>query len=203
VDGIEDGGLSAVPHVPTLVLTSLLVLVDPEGLIPVKFRDCIRTGGALVASALFVGAVSTGAAAVPDTFNVSTTVASSCVVTDAGPANLTPTYSPTSDSGTGSETVLNTFCNGTSPGLLLYDAWDSGGSQFAMSDGTTYLFYQISNTATCSGVAGDNPLPDDLPIALPSGTNSFDLCAAVTTGGSNVTAPAGAYTDTVTYSIAP
>jgi len=72
-----------------------------------------------------------------------------------------------------------------------------------MSNGTTNLYYQISDTPTCSGVPGDNPISDDVPVALPNGANSFDVCAAVTTGGLNVTAPAGSYTDTVIYSIAP
>jgi hypothetical protein len=73
-----------------------------------------------------------------------------------------------------------------------------------MSNGTTNLYFQLSNSSTCSGVAGDNPMSDDgAPLALPSGSGSFDICAAVTTGGLNVSAPAGSYTDTVTYEIFP
>jgi len=175
----------------------------PKVRFSVNFSDCTRTASALVAAAALFGSVSAGAYAAPDTFNVSTTVSDSCTVTDSGPANLTPTYSPISDSGTGSETVLNTFCTGTNPYVDFYDSWDSGGPQFAMSNGTTNLYYQISDTPTCSGVPGDNPISDDVPVALPNGANSFDVCAAVTTGGLNVTAPAGSYTDTVIYSIAP
>ncbi len=163
-----------------------------------------RNGTALVAGAALFAAVSAGAYAIPDTFNVSTTISASCNITDSGPADLTPTYSPASDSGTGSETELDTFCNGTSPYVTFTDAYgDFDGNEFAMSNGGNNLFYQISNTASCSGVAGDNPIGEGDPVSLAAGLNTLDICAAVITGGLNTSVPAGTYNDTVTYSITP
>jgi hypothetical protein len=166
-------------------------------------HNLTRSGTAFVAGVALFAAVSAGADAIPDTFNVSTTISASCSVTDSGPADLTPTYSPTSDSGAGSETVLSTLCNGTSPSVTFSDSYDSNNNLFVMYDGSSVLYYQISNTTSCSGVSGDNPIYESFPITLPSGVNSFDICAAVITGGVNVNAPAGTYNDTVTYSITP
>lgn len=160
---------------------------------------------ALVAGAALFAAASTGAYAVPTTFNVSTTINASCSVTDSGPANLTPSYVPSTDTSTGAATTLNTFCNGANPNVTFTDALNSSDTLFAMTTvGGSFLYYQISNTATCTGVAGDNPVYEDTAIALTSGVSSFNICAAVITGGNlNTGAQAGTYSDTVTYTIAP
>ncbi len=171
---------------------------------PVTFTTLTRTCTALVAGAALVAAVSAGADAIPDTFNVSTTISASCSITDSGPSDLTPTYSPTSDSGTGSETSLNTNCTGGTPSVTFTDAGASGTTEFVMTSGNSDLYYQISNTPTCSGVAGDGPITEASPVSLTPGNSSFDICAAVIAGGGlNVGAAAGSYTDTVTYTIAP
>jgi spore coat protein U-like protein len=161
----------------------------------------IRTGTALVAGAALFASVSAGAFAgpAPTTFTVTTTIAASCTVSEDGaPGDLTPTYNPTSDTSTGSETTLTTFCNGTTPTVTFTDATGNFESFYTMLDGNNdHLNYQLSNTATCTGVVGDNNLPegDALPLTSP-----YEICAAVIPG--QTTAPAGTYVDTVTYNIA-
>ncbi len=166
-----------------------------------NFPKFARNATALTVGATLFAAVSAGAYAVPTTFNVSTTVTASCTVTDAGPANLTPTYTQSTDSGTGDETVLNTFCSGTNPTVTFTDAGGNIDGDYEMNDGTNILHYQISNTPTCTGIPGDNNLGED--DAWPISSPAYDICAAVTVGGVNTTVPAGSYTDTVTYTIAP
>jgi hypothetical protein len=177
--------------------------LDAESLnISMDFTKLTRTGTALAAGAALFVAVSTGAYAT-GTFNVSTTITASCSVTDAGPSDLTPTYVPSTDSGTGSATVLNTFCSGTTPTVTFTDSGNSGTNEFVMTSGTSLLFYQISNGPTCSGVAGDGPINEGVAQPLPGGVTAYNICAAVITGGLNTAAAAGSYTDVVTYTIAP
>lgn len=165
-------------------------------------RKLTRTLTGLIAGTALFAAGSRGANAVPSTFNVSTTITAACTVTDAGPANLTPTYTSSTDSGTGSETVLNTFCNGTNPTVTFTDAEANTGNYYAMNDGNgNLLVYQISNTPTCSGVVGDVNLEEGEPYAIT--TAAFDICASVLVNGSNTGLPAGNYTDVVTYTITP
>ncbi len=97
-------------------------------------------------------------------------------------------------------TVLNTLCNGD-PTVTFTDSYGSGTNVFAMHDGNSVLYYQISNGPSCSGVPGDDPIQENSPITIPSGANALNICAAVITGGMNLNVPAGTYTDTVTYSI--
>jgi hypothetical protein len=166
--------------------------------------DVTRAGSALIAGAALFAAVSAGAYAVPDTFNVSTTISASCSVTDSGPANLTPAYTPASDSGTGAETNLNTFCTGSVPTVTFTDGLDSGDNFFAMSDGGVLLYYQLSSNPTCNGTSADLPISEGAPQNLLQGNGSYEICAAVIAGsGLNVGIPAGTYSDTVTYTIAP
>lgn len=163
-----------------------------------------RTGTALVAGAALFAAVSAGAYAVPATFNVSTTITATCSISDNGaPANLTPTYTPSGDTGTGDETTLSTSCNGSTPTVTFTDAYNSGTTNFEMTSGANDLFFQISNTPSCSGVVGDGPITENVPQNLTSGNSTYDICAAVITGGLNTSAPAGSYSDTVTYTISP
>lgn len=166
-------------------------------------RSFTRTGTALVAGAALCLAVSGAADAVTTTFIVSTTITRSCVVSDAGPPDLAPAYSPTIDAGTGDHTVLNTTCNGTTPTVTFTDAYNSGGTVFQMTSGTSALYYQISNGASCSGVASDSPVQEGVPQVMAPGIASFDICASVIAGGMNTNAPAGTYTDTVTYTLTP
>jgi hypothetical protein len=164
-----------------------------------------RAGTALAAAALLFATATAGAGAT-DTFNVSTTIDAACSVTDAGPSDLTPTYAPSTDTGTGSATTLNTFCSGTTPSVTFTDAFDSFFYIFAMTSGggTNFLYYQISNNTSCTGVGSDNPINENSAISLAPGNNTFNICAAVIAGnGTNTSAVAGVYTDTVTYSIAP
>jgi spore coat protein U-like protein len=72
-----------------------------------------------------------------------------------------------------------------------------------MSSGGNYLYFQISNNTSCSGGVGDNPISENTAIPLTTGVASFNICAAVITGGQNTGAVAGSYSDTVTYTIAP
>jgi spore coat protein U-like protein len=169
----------------------------------VNVSNRTRTATALVAGAALFAAVSAGAYAIPDTFNVSTTISASCSVTDSGPADLYPSYTPSTDTSVGAETVLNTSCSGSSPTVTFTDPTESFDNEFFMTSGSQILFFQISNTSSCSGVAGDNPLLEGVPYALSSGVGAFDICAAVISGGLNTGVPAGVYTDTVTYSISP
>jgi hypothetical protein len=164
-----------------------------------------RTATALVAGAALFATLSAGADAIPDTFNVSTTISASCSLTngDGGPADLTPTYTPSTDSGTGSETVLDTTCTGSSPTVTFTDASNSGSTEFVMLSASNDLYYQISNTPSCTGVVGDNPITEGAPQSLTTGTSVYEICAAVIAQGVNTTAPGGSYTDTVTYSISP
>ncbi len=162
----------------------------------------IRTGTALVAGAALFASVSAGAFAgpAPNTFTVQTVIAASCTVSEGGaPGNLTPTYDPTSDTSTGAETTLTTFCNGTTPTVTFTSPNTTFESpNYVMVDpGNDHLNYQLSNTATCTGVVGDNNLPEGDPLPL---TSPYDICAAVIPG--QTTAPAGTYLDTVTYTIA-
>ncbi len=160
----------------------------------------VRTGAFLSAGAVLFADAGTGAGAT--TFNVTTRVDASCSVTDAGPANLTPTYAPLSDAGTGSATSLNTTCTGSSPTVTFSDSAASGTSVFTMSDGSSHsLTFQISNKSSCDGSAGDDPITEGVAQSLAS--SSYDICAAVITGGSNSGAAAGTYSDTVTYAISP
>jgi hypothetical protein len=169
-------------------------------------RNKLAHGGtALVGAAVFFAALTTGASAVPDTFAVTTTISASCSVTDAGPGNLTPTYSPTSDAGVGSATTLNTFCTGTTPTVVFTDAYGSETTAFAMSNGNGgVLLYQLSNNATCNGTNSDAPFYENTSVSMTGGSTSFNICAAVIAGsGTNVAAPAGTYQDLVTYTITP
>jgi len=169
---------------------------------PLNTSKLIRAGTSVLAGAALFAAVSAGAYAAPTTFNVSTTITAACTITDAGPANLTPTYTPSTDSGTGSETVLNTFCSGTNPTVSFTDAYGNIDGDYAMNDGNGHnLQYQLSNTATCSGIPADNNMGEG--DGQPINTAAFDICAAVLTGGANVNVPAGTYNDTVTYNITP
>jgi hypothetical protein len=170
-----------------------------------KFSNLTRTGTALVAGAALFAAFPAGADATPsNTFNVSTTISASCVVTDSGPADLTPTYIPSTNSGVGSATSLDTNCSGSSPTVTFTDAANTGTSEFVMTSGSNNLFYQISDNSSCNGAAGDNPIQEGVAQSLLSGTQSYEICAAVITGGAvNVAVAAGSYTDTVTYTFAP
>jgi spore coat protein U-like protein len=167
-------------------------------------RNLTRTVTALVAAAGLFAVVSAGADAIPDTFNVSTTISASCSITDSGPANLFPQYVPSTDTSTGAATALNTYCNGSSPTVNFSDG-SYGTTQFLMNNGgSSYLYYQISQNSSCNGSAFDNPIPQGFQQTLGVGVASFDICAAVITGGGlNTGAPAGTYTDTITYSISP
>ncbi len=161
----------------------------------------VRTGALLSAgSLLFTGF---GAAGATTTFNVTTTVDATCAVTDSGPANLTPTYAPISNTGVGSATSLDTDCTGSAPTVTFSDAAASGTSIFTMLDGLHALTFQISNKSSCDGGAGDNPITEGAPQTLASGTGSYAICAAVITDGSNSAAVAGTYGDTVTYAVSP
>jgi len=157
----------------------------------------------LSCGALLFSGARTGAGATT-TFNVTTTVDATCIVTDSGPANLTPTYSPLSNAGSGSATTLNTDCTGSAPTVTFSDAAASGTSVFTMSgSGSRSLFFQISNKSTCDGSAGDEPIVEGAAQALSGGSGTYEICAAVITDGSNNAAPAGAYSDTVTYAVSP
>jgi hypothetical protein len=168
----------------------------------VNVSNRTRTATALVAGAALFAAVSAGADAIPDTFNVSTTISASCSVTDSGPADLTPTYTPSTDSGVGASTTLNTNCNGTSPTVTFTDA-DGGGPAFFMFGTGGVLIFQLSNNTSCNGSPADNPLVEAEAYSLGTGISSYNICAAITTGGDNVLAAAGTYTDTITYTISP
>jgi len=161
-----------------------------------------RIWAAVLAGPALLASVVTAAGAT-STFDVSTEIASACTVTDAGPADLTPAYTPSTDTSTGSETVLNTFCNGSNPTVTFTDAFDSNNNLFEMLSGANPLFFQISNGASCSGIPGDNPISESVAQNLVGGTSSYDICAAVITGAPNTTAPAGSYTDVVSYNITP
>ncbi len=169
----------------------------------VNFRLLTLAGtGAFAGAALLAGVGANAAAA--STFVVSTTIAPTCTVSGSGPADLTPTYTEIGDSGTGTATALDTICNGANPTITLSDSLGSGTNLFAMHNGNSALYYQISIGTSCTGAAGDNPIQENAPITLPSGFDAFDICAAVIAGtGLNVNVPAGTYSDTVTYSITP
>ncbi len=168
-----------------------------------NFTNLTRTGTALVAGAALFAAFSASANATP-TFNVSTTISASCSVTDSGPADLFPTYDETSNTGTGQETVLNTFCSGSSPTVTFTDGYGNIDGDYRMTDGNGhYLYYQLSNASACTGVVGDGNMGEDDTQSL-AGVPAFDICAAVETfNGNNLTAPAGSYSDTVSYIITP
>jgi len=171
----------------------------------VNFSNITRTGTALVAGAALFAAVSAGADAVPTTFNVNTTVSASCSLTlgDGGPADLTPTYTPATDSGTGSETVLDTTCTGSTPTVAFTDAAATGSTSFEMTSGPNVLYYQISSNPSCSGGPGDDPISEGAAQSLTTGNSVYEICAAVITGGPNTGAVGGSYNDTVTYTITP
>jgi len=169
----------------------------------VKLTNLARTCATLIAGTALFGGVAAAAGAT-STFNVSTVITNACTVTDSGPANLVPTYTPTSDSGTGAETSLNTFCNGNAPTVAFTDAAGSGSNAFVMYDGGAPLYYQISSNPTCNGTSGDIPIQEGAPQNLSQGAQSYEICAAVIAGaGINTTVPAGSYSDTVTYTISP
>jgi len=169
-----------------------------------NFGNLTRTGTALVAGAALFAAVSGGAYAAPATFNVSTTITAACTISDVGfPQDLTPTYTPSSDSGTGSATALTTNCSGEAPTVAFTDANNSGSTAFQMTSGANQLFFQISNEPACAGGPGDNPIIEGAAQPLTPGVSSYDICAAVITGGLNTGVPAGSYADVVTYTIAP
>jgi hypothetical protein len=70
-----------------------------------------------------------------------------------------------------------------------------------MSDGSSHsLTFQISNKTSCDGSAGDDPIVEGASQDLVA---AYDICAAVISDGSNSRAPAGAYSDTVTYAVSP
>lgn len=164
-----------------------------------NFRSLTRTGTALVAGAALFVTVSTAAGAVPSSFNVSTTITASCTVTDAGPTNLAPTYTPSTDSGVGDSTVLDTACNGSTPTVTFTDA-SGATTEFVMTSGANRLGYYLSNNNDCTGGSGDNPITVGAPQNL---VPAYAIAACVIIGGTNVGAPAGTYTDTVTYTISP
>jgi hypothetical protein len=171
----------------------------------VGFRTFTRTVTALVAGAAFF-AVASLCADATDTFNVSTTITASCSLTggDGGPADLTPSYTQSTDSGTGVETALDTTCTGDTPSVFFTDAYSSGTTVFEMTSGSSQLFYQLSSDPTCDGTPGDIPITEGAPQNLLQGGGSYEICAAVIAGsGMNVNAAAGSYSDTVTYSISP
>lgn len=161
----------------------------------------IRTGAFWIAgSVLFAGF---GSEAGATTFNVTTTVDASCTVTDAGPANLTPTFAPLSNTGVGAATSLDTECTGPAPTVTFSDAAASGTSVFTMLDGSHALTFQISNKSSCDGGAGDDPITEGAAQNLASAISTYAICAAVITDGSNSAAVAGTYSDTVTYAVSP
>jgi len=165
-----------------------------------KLLTIIRAGVVLSAGAVLVAGVGAGSGAAT-TFNVTTTVDASCTLTDAGPANLNPTYAPLADTGIGSATSLNTTCTGPSPTVTFSDASATGTSVFTMTDGGTHsLTFQISNKTSCDGGPGDDPIVEGAAQSL---TPSYAICAAVITGGSNTGAAVGVYSDTVTYAVSP
>lgn len=164
-----------------------------------NFRNLTRTSTALVAGTALFLTVSTAASAVPSTFNVATTITASCTVTDAGPANLAPSYSPGTDSGTGDSTSLDTACTGSSPTVTFTDA-NGATTEFIMTSGANRLGYYLSNNNNCTGGSGDNPITVGAPQNL---VPVYHIAACVIIGGINVGVPAGTYTDTVTYTISP
>jgi hypothetical protein len=163
-----------------------------------------RTGTALAAGAALFAAASTCAFAAPSTFDVSTTIAASCVVTDGGPGDLTPSYVPSTDTSTGAGTFLETNCNSASPLAVFTDFADTGSTRFVMTSAAgNNLYYQISNNDTCSGGPGDDPIVEGAGQTITTGNNSYAICAAVIVGGLNTGVAAGIYSDTVTYTVAP
>lgn len=162
-------------------------------------RNLTRTSTALVAGAALFATVATAADAVPSTFTVSTTITASCTLTDSGPANLAPTYSPSTDSGVGDSTTLETTCNGTTPTVTFTDV-NGATTEFVMTSGANRLGYYLSNNNDCTGGSGDNPITIGAPQNL---VPVYAIAACVIIGGINVGAPAGTYTDTVTYTISP
>ncbi len=170
-----------------------------------EFRTFTRTVTALVAGATFF-AIASVCADASDTFNVSTTITAACSLTDGdgGPADLTPSYTQSTDSGTGVETALDTTCTGSAPTVTFTDALNSGTNVFAMTSGTSLLYYQLSSNPTCDGTSSDLPIAEGVGQNLGQGAGSYEICAAVIAGvGMNVNAAAGSYSDTVTYSISP
>jgi hypothetical protein len=171
----------------------------------VEFRTFTRTVTALVAGATFF-AIASVCADATDTFNVSTTITAACSLADGdgGPADLTPSYTPSTDSGTGTETVLDTSCTGSVPTVTFTDTYNSGTTVFEMTSGSSQLFYQLSSDPSCDGTPGDLPITEGVAQNLLQGFGSYEICAAVIAGGGmNVNAAAGSYSDTVTYTITP
>ncbi len=172
-------------------------------MIRLDLSKIIRTGALLSAGAVLFAGVGAGAGAAT-TFHMTVRVDDSCTFTDSGPSNLTPAYTSSSDTSTGSASSLNTNCTGSSPTVVFSDAAASGTSVFTMSDGHSHsLTFQISNKPACTGGTGDDPITEGTAQPLASGSGTYDICAAVITGGSNRSAAAGAYTDTVTYTVTP
>ena len=165
-----------------------------------NIRYLARTGSAVTAGALLLAALGAGALAAPATFTVSTNITNSCVVSGGGPSDLTPTYDPITGSSVGAATTLVTSCSGPAPVVAFTDAGGSGTS-FQMTSFASTLFYQISNSTSCSGIAADDPLTVGGQYNLTSGSGIYNICAAVTAGQTGI--PAGSYSDTVTYTITP
>jgi len=73
-----------------------------------------------------------------------------------------------------------------------------------MNNGSALLYFQIASNPTCDGTPSDLPIQEGAAQIGLNGYESFEICAAVIAGsGLNVAAPAGSYSDTVTYTIAP
>lgn len=143
--------------------------------------------------------ISTSAYAAP--LAVSTTIAASCIINSGSLAALTPTYSGPSDVSNGSATTLNTTCNTGAPTVAFSDQGGAG-TVFTMhiGAGLVPLNFQISNSTSCTGIAGDAAIPQATTRPLGTGTQVFSICAAVIPG--QQLAVVGAYTDTVTVTIA-
>jgi spore coat protein U-like protein len=131
---------------------------------------------------------------------VSTTIAPSCVINSGSLVALTPTYGGPSNISIGSATTLNTTCNTSTPTVAFSDATGAG-TVYIMNSGANVLNFQISNGTSCSGIVTDTAIPQATTQVLGLGSGAvYNICAAVIIGQQLV--KAGAYTDTVTVTIA-
>jgi spore coat protein U-like protein len=165
----------------------------------------LRRASAFAAGAAFVAATASSAGAVSGgSFTVSTTITASCSVTNAGPSDLSPTYSPVTDTGTGAATSISTVCTGPNPQIAFTDLNGGSGTDFVMTNGSAKLYYYLSSNATCDGTRADRPLSYGIAAnGFANGSATFGVCAAVEANGTNTGLPAGTYTDTVYYTISP
>jgi spore coat protein U-like protein len=162
-----------------------------------RLHNTARTLASFGAAVALLAGITTGAHAA--TFGVSTTIAASCIINSGGPAALTPTYSGPTDLSVGSATTLNTTCNTASPTVAFTDPTGAG-TVFIMHAGVAVLNYQISNRTSCSGIVGDNAIPQATTESLVTGVSQvYNICAAVIPG--QMVAAVGSYTDTVTLTI--